>query len=77
MRINMEESLGQRCDLVKGASAETDIDSTNLERLEKSQNCTYRRSTWLWNTPGNIAESWGLRSRPSSMRKPKTGITHV
>lgn len=40
MRINMEESLGQRCDLVKGASAETDIDSTNLERLEKSQNCT-------------------------------------
>jgi hypothetical protein len=35
VRINMEESLGQRCDLVKGASAETDIDSTNLERLEK------------------------------------------
>jgi hypothetical protein len=26
----MEESLGQRCDLVKGASAETDIDSTNF-----------------------------------------------
>ena len=41
MRIKMEKSLGQRCDLVKGASAETDIDSTNLERLEKNQNCTY------------------------------------
>ena len=34
MRLNMEESLGQRCDLVKGASAETDIDSTRKVRKE-------------------------------------------